>query len=160
MLQVKPKPPVYGELKEGALVFTFLSRLQSQRAFEKDKAISVQLHSHHLGEIIAQSCNAPSFEFSVPSEVPHCPVKISCSLDEEGKVVIEATQNKPSPHSVVLKASKGDFKVLQTLIEAILPELYHWTHSAKAPSNAPASTTSSINSVAKFFSYNGFGLFS
>ncbi len=150
MLQVKPKLPVYGELKEGSIALTFYSRHDNQRSFDKENAITVNLHAHQFGEILAQNCESPSFEISASSDIPQSPVKIKCSPDEEGKIVIEASHHKPTAHSVILRTSRGDFKVLQKLIESILPELYHWSSK---PSASAATTPKSASTVSRFFSY-------
>ena len=154
MLQVRPKPPIPGEVKEGLIEFTFLPRSETTpRSFDKSNSISMQLHVHHLGEFLV-STDVPDFTLSVPSDVSHFPIKFKCSTDEEKKIILEASLAKPHPRSVSVKASHGDFKVLQTLIQSAIPVLFRWptTHERSAEHDSHDPKRSSTNSASRFFS--------
>ena len=132
MVQMKPRLPSKDDLKDGSINFVFMGRTEG-RHFDKDKQITVSLTSHHLGQfLVFDDCG--TFSLSAPSETPHHPVKIVVEQSsEEGKILLKASQGRePEDNSVAVEASRGDFKVMQVLIQSIIPQLFRWGPESRA----------------------------
>lgn len=133
-------------LREGAVSFSFLSKLASEKTFDKSSRVTVHVKAKHIGCLLPPLPMVPGARWKMEAPcgggyslriTPHStdPTNRVCiALIQQTSEQQPTNQQQQQRYVHLILCTLGEFRTLQVLLQECLPMLYNWVpHSQLTP---------------------------
>ena len=141
LVLIRP-PKLVGRLDtlhaEYGVPMVFRSRLEGQRAYDKQSEITAVFSAKQLADLLVHGLHPKAVALDVASQSPGHPAKIKVDRTEDDHIAFSVSVRKDGKQlETCVETSLADFKFMQILFEHAIPKMVGWDATA-TPSKPPS----------------------